>query len=124
MSDPFYRSPTWYRLRVACLARDPVCTTPGCGDRATHADHIVPRSQGGADALHNLRGLCTSCHNRRSARRNAEPRAVGCHPDGTPRDTTHWWNDRRECLQGGAADRSGEHSQVSPDGVARRGSDG
>lgn len=40
----------------------------------------------------NLRGLCQSCHNRRSANgTNAEPRAVGCNADGMPRDPGHPW---------------------------------
>jgi 5-methylcytosine-specific restriction endonuclease McrA len=92
MSDPFYRSHRWIQLRADCLARDPVCRTPGCGRPSTHADHIVPRAEGGADALHNLRGLCPSCHNRRSATGNAAPRAVGCDERGQPLDPGHWWN--------------------------------
>ncbi|OYY40450.1 HNH endonuclease signature motif containing protein [Reyranella sp.] len=91
MSDPFYRSREWKRLRAATLARDPVCITRGCGQPSSHADHVVPRSKGGADSLDNLRGMCGPCHNRRSASGNAAPRAVGCLPDGTPRDPGHPW---------------------------------
>jgi len=35
--DPFYLTQTWLRLRAACLEHDPVCRTPGCGRKATHA---------------------------------------------------------------------------------------
>jgi 5-methylcytosine-specific restriction endonuclease McrA len=93
MSDPFYRTETWRRLRAACLRRDPVCTTPGCGAPATEADHITPRAKGGADALWNLRGLCKPCHGQR--RRGGEPRARGCDESGQPRDPGHWWNNAR-----------------------------
>ena len=52
------------RLRVVQLRREPWCRD--CGARATVADHIVPRSLGGADDLTNLQSLCTSCHNRKT----------------------------------------------------------
>jgi 5-methylcytosine-specific restriction endonuclease McrA len=60
MTD-FYKTAFWKRLRAACLKRDRKCTTPGCTERAVVADHIVPRSKGGADTLENLRGLCIRC---------------------------------------------------------------
>ena len=91
MSDPFYRSKAWRRLRWATLQRDPYCIVRGCGAVSMVADHIVPRTRGGADTLANLRGLCTPCHNRRSAQGNAEPRAIGCNVDGSPRDPAHPW---------------------------------
>jgi 5-methylcytosine-specific restriction endonuclease McrA len=59
MSDPFYRTRTWLRLRHARLQLDrQICVVPGCGQRATVVDHIVSRRAGGADALRNLRSLC------------------------------------------------------------------
>lgn len=85
----FYGSGAWKQLRKAVLARDPVCRTPGCGRPSSHADHVVPRSAGGEDVLSNLRGLCQSCHNRRSASGNSPLRSIGCLPDGTPRDPAH-----------------------------------
>lgn len=91
MSDSFYRSKEWRALRAATLRRDPVCKVRGCGRPASHADHIIERERGGADTLDNLRGLCRSCHNRRSARGGGDPRAVGCKADGTPRDPGHPW---------------------------------
>lgn len=89
MSAPFYRSAEWRRLRAECLRRQPVCVTPGCGKPATVADHIVPRSKGGADSLANLRGLCEQHHNQR--RRGGEPRAIGCDASGWPLDPGHPW---------------------------------
>lgn len=104
MSEAYYRSAAWRRLRAAVLQRDVKCSTPGCYRASTVADHIKPRAQGGADALPNLRGLCASCHGRvtasadggygntvhkRSKRRVALP---GCDASGTPNDPGHWWN--------------------------------
>jgi 5-methylcytosine-specific restriction protein A len=51
------------RWAQAVLARDRHCP---CGARATHADHIVPLSQGGDWSESNGRGLCSSCHARKS----------------------------------------------------------
>jgi 5-methylcytosine-specific restriction protein A len=60
------RSGFWRALRKSCLERDPVCKS--CHEKpATHADHIVPKSAGGRDALENLEGLCHSCHSRKTA---------------------------------------------------------
>lgn len=110
MSDPFYRSKAWHRLRCIVLERDPVCASPGCGQRSVAVDHIIERARGGPDHESNLRGLCTQCHNAR--RRGREPRATGCDADGTPRDLTHWWN--RENLSGlGSADRVRGSDRVS-----------
>ena len=90
MSDPYYRSPAWKALRSNVLRRDPVCKTPGCGRASTHADHIQPRADGGADALWNLRGLCEGCHNSRTARGNGELRRItGCDRRGLPTDLAH-----------------------------------
>jgi 5-methylcytosine-specific restriction enzyme A len=55
-------------LRLACLKRDRfLCQLhlSGCQVRASIADHIVERKAGGADTLHNLRGVCVSCHAKR-----------------------------------------------------------
>jgi len=37
----------------------------GCTHRATTADHIVDRRDGGSDDEANLRAVCASCHNKR-----------------------------------------------------------
>lgn len=90
VADPFYRSKEWFRLRHACLTRDKrTCTTERCGKPATHVDHVIARSKGGADILNNLVSLCPSCHSRKTVRadggfgRSASlQRAVGL--DGWP----------------------------------------
>ena len=115
MSAAFYRSGEWRRLRKAVLARDPVCASRGCGRPSSHADHIVPRSRGGADTLVNLRGACQSCHNRRSARGNAPLRAVGCLPDGSPRDPADPWyggTQDEKSLMAGGKDRLGSRART------------
>jgi 5-methylcytosine-specific restriction endonuclease McrA len=89
MSPAYYGTMKWRVLARQCIALNPICATPGCHAPAVHADHIVPRAQGGADSLANLRGLCLSCHGTR--RGTAEPVAKGAHLDGTPRDAGHWW---------------------------------
>ena len=90
MSEPFYRTAAWQKLRAQVLRRDPRCTAPGCTARSVVADHIVQRSKGGPDTLSNLRALCIPCHNQR--RRGGEPRVKGCDASGAPLDPTHWWN--------------------------------
>lgn len=63
----------WRKIRLMVLARDPVCVI--CHRAAsTDADHIVPRAEGGTDALGNLRGLCHACHSRRTAADGGRPR--------------------------------------------------
>lgn len=92
MSDPFYHTQAWRRLSAACLRRDPICRTQGCGQLAVVADHVTPRSQGGADDLSNLVGRCIRCHNAR--RGSDEPAIHGCTADGWPISASHWWNRR------------------------------
>lgn len=56
----------WQRLRLKVLKRDDYlcqqCQALGLLTRASHVDHIVPKSQGGDDALANLQSLCPACH--------------------------------------------------------------
>jgi hypothetical protein len=82
-------------------------------------DHIVARRAGGADALHNLRTLCITCdasvRERAGGQRRqggAAPRAKGCHIDGTPRDSAHWWR-AKELLGAEGPDRAKEARKVS-----------
>lgn len=66
MATDFYRSSAWLRLRAACFERDGFrCRR--CGRSADmgavlQADHVVPRSHGGADVLENLQTLCYECN--------------------------------------------------------------
>jgi 5-methylcytosine-specific restriction protein A len=66
----------WAERRERVLARDPICRE--CGRRpSTEADHLVPKSAGGSDAMSNLRGLCQKCHR---AKTQAEARAARRRP--------------------------------------------
>jgi len=113
----FYGTAAWRRLRAEVLRRQPVCATPGCGRPSTIADHIIPRSRGGADTLANLRGLCVACHNQR-VRDGRHPRAKGCDANGWPLDHGHWWQagasrDARKSLGAGGATGGGDELLVS-----------
>lgn len=58
-ADSFYSSDEWRMLRITCLQRDGFrCAVAGCDERATFADHITRRRDGGGDELSNLRSLC------------------------------------------------------------------
>jgi len=59
MSDPYYQTAAWRKLRAQRLAIDGgICVVPGCNRKANTVDHIKRRRDGGADALPNLRSLC------------------------------------------------------------------
>lgn len=98
MSDPFYQTKAWRRLREARLQMDRhTCVVPGCGQPACVVDHIVSRKAGGADTLANLRSLCRE-HDQQVKERPGGKRAMkgklvarGCHADGSPRDPSHPW---------------------------------
>ena len=68
----FYTSTAWRKVRHQVIARDPLCVI--CLDEGrlvdtTTVDHITPINQGGQRFdLDNLQGLCSSCHNRKSAK--------------------------------------------------------
>ena len=51
----------WKRTRLVVLRRDQnICAY--CGDVATQVDHVVPRVDGGSDALDNLVASCRRCN--------------------------------------------------------------
>lgn len=67
-SDPFYHTEAWQKVRAAYLRDHPICEDPlreGCHRLASHVDHRIALSAGGApyDAA-NLRALCPGCHAR------------------------------------------------------------
>jgi 5-methylcytosine-specific restriction protein A len=56
----------WEIVRRAYLAMYPACVV--CGEPATQTDHILPLRMGGTHEVANLRGLCGSCHSKRTIR--------------------------------------------------------
>lgn len=68
-TDPFYKSKRWLEKRAEHLIEEPLCRScraQGMYRNAHMVDHIVPRSQGGADLDdRNLQSLCNPCHQRK-----------------------------------------------------------
>ena len=67
-----YTSAAWLRTRRQVIARDGgICQA--CGRPVTmeagdaHIDHIIPKRDGGTDALDNLQLLHRSCHSKKTA---------------------------------------------------------
>lgn len=67
-----YCSASWLRTRKQVIARDGgLCQM--CGKPVTmeagdaHIDHIVPKRDGGTDALENLQLLHRACHSKKTA---------------------------------------------------------
>lgn len=70
--DDFYVSAPWRRLRALHLQANPLCDEcerHGLTEPAYVVDHIVERSDDPSRELDpdNLRSLCASCHNRKTA---------------------------------------------------------
>ena len=67
----FYNSRLWRKLRHIILQRNPLCKhciKKNMYVSSTVVDHILPINKGGAKlSLENLQGLCSTCHNRKSA---------------------------------------------------------
>jgi 5-methylcytosine-specific restriction protein A len=66
-----YKTKLWAMRRRQVLARDPICKV--C-DKAlsTEVDHIVPLTDGGDPyRLDGLQGICTDCHQAKTAAENA-----------------------------------------------------
>lgn len=66
----FYGEPRWRAVRAAVLQEEPVCP---CGVPSTTVDHIesLRARPDLAYSRENLRALCTSCHNSRTAKGNS-----------------------------------------------------
>jgi len=57
------------QLRKMVLNMKPICEVPGCMERSTDLDHIIPISKGGARwALTNLQALCHMHHSSKTWR--------------------------------------------------------
>mgnify|MGYP003653281234 FL=1 len=67
-----YNSRQWRKLRQMVLHKQPICVMCEQKNRYTTAntiDHIQSINKGGAVwAMDNLQALCSSCHNKKSAR--------------------------------------------------------
>lgn len=59
----------WKRCRRLYLEQHPLCSVPGCGQRATDVDHRITIAERPDLRLSwgNLRGLCHACHSRHTA---------------------------------------------------------
>jgi 5-methylcytosine-specific restriction endonuclease McrA len=102
MTDPYYLSPEWRALRLACLRRDGFrCYVTGCRNKAVVADHIKSRRDGGPDTLANLRSVCLThdaqTKERPSGGRRNDGKAyvTGCDAQGRPLDPLHPWHPRQ-----------------------------
>ncbi len=59
--DSFRNTAEWERLRIIVLTEEPICKVPGCKERSTEVDHIIPVPQGTHDRS-NLQGMCKKHH--------------------------------------------------------------
>ena len=65
------------RARAAVLAEEPLCRlclTAGRVSASVVVDHILSLAAGGSDERENKQGLCTPCHDAKSAAERAEAR--------------------------------------------------
>lgn len=71
-NSSFYNSRQWRKLRLMVLERDPICKMcemRGTITTACVVDHIQSIRDGGSKLyINNLQGLCTRCHNSKSAK--------------------------------------------------------
>ena len=73
-----YQTARWRRAAHAFLRLHPICADPGCGQRSTVVDHIVPRSSARDEAelqrltwdRSNWQGLCKPGHDAKTRREN------------------------------------------------------
>lgn len=99
-----YSTAHWQRLRLAKLARTPLCEycPHGALAVATQVDHRIAINDGGHPwAWDNLVSACASCHSRKTMAVDVRQRIdrVPHGPDpltGKPRSAQHWWNGDEE----------------------------
>lgn len=102
-ADPFRGSrqsrgygAAWDKLRLVVFARDNglcqeclrmgIFTAPS--GRARICDHIIPKAEGGTDALTNLQTLCLPCSNRKTADESGRGRARARQGEGGVKSPT------------------------------------
>ena len=86
----------WQKLRLLVLNRYPVCAH--CNREAsTDVDHIIPKADGGKDAMENLQGLCATCHAIKTTREKRERRRSAA--ASTPSNLGHRPGNARETSQ-------------------------
>jgi 5-methylcytosine-specific restriction protein A len=72
----------WAKISSAVLQEEPICRDPfgrGCSKASAHADHIIPKRQGGSDARCNLQGLCSGCHSAKTLLEQRVKFTLLCH---------------------------------------------
>lgn len=89
-----YQTSRWRRAAHAFLRLHPICARPGCGQRSTVVDHIVPRSTATSEAelqrltwdRSNWQALCKPDHDAKTRRENGwdKPRRRGRVTPATP----------------------------------------
>jgi 5-methylcytosine-specific restriction endonuclease McrA len=70
-------------------ATDHVCARPGCPERATDVDHILPLWLGGSNREKNLEGLCPAHHaakTKAEASLRAKAKRIEARENGTRRE--------------------------------------
>jgi hypothetical protein len=103
MADWPYCTAAWRKLRLAKLAREPLCQPCKARDHLTSAntvDHIKPIAEGGEafPPLDQLMSMCARCHNEKTAandRTNTKPFArkiKGVDAAGNPVDPGDGWH--------------------------------
>lgn len=101
----FYRQKSWILFSKAYLAAHPTCTVPGCGNPASHVDHIKAiRAGGDGYDPQNLQGLCQPHHAQKTSifdrpsrpSRKTRLSVRGCDVFGNPLDpNAAWYQDKR-----------------------------
>lgn len=101
MAEWPYNTRQWGRLRLAKLARDPLCVLrhDRCCGMASQVDHVVPVRDGGHPwDWANLQSVCQSCHSQKTYHvdhhgQDVPVRGVDA-KTGRPLDPRHWWNEK------------------------------
>ena len=75
VNAPFYKSPSWRKLRAVALKMNPLCVhckATGLVNMADMVDHITPISEGGDRlSLSNLQPLCNYHHGVKTGKERA-----------------------------------------------------